>query len=283
MSARAAQKTPPKGSQSRPKAGPARPSLKVTLDLPPPSTSVLRVKSRPRPGEGPPAHQLPGFKQSVCGWASRLLGTAAKEIRPERGWVLSPDTKPELCFELVIPDKLRPEVEALLKNGHVTLAPGPWPQETLAFWKDEYPRCTVRAFNIPHNMSNNTLSKCLTGAGYRVESVTSERDPDCPEFCRASAAIVTFAASKRKPPETITVSSTGGVVTCVIKLHPLQTDWPLYSEGGSARASGSYAAAAAGGGRRQPAAAEAAAAAEQAAAAERAAAADSETARQRQV
>ena len=67
----------------------------------------------------------------------RELGNAAKQIRAERGFVLSPLATPELCFDLVVPNQLRPRVEVLLKDGRVTLGPGPWPHETLALWNGE--------------------------------------------------------------------------------------------------------------------------------------------------
>ena len=263
MSSRTAQKIPPKGSQSRPKAGPERPRLKVTLTLPPVSTSVLRLKSKPRPGEGTPAHQLPAFKRAVGGWAFCKLSNAAREIRSERGHVLSQHASgPELCFDLVIPNKLRPQLEALLTGGRVTLGPGPWPHETLALWKDEHPRCVTRVINLPHNMTHKNLLEGLTTAGYRVESVHSEGDPDVKEFCRASAAIVTFAASAIEPPLSMTVSAPSGEVTCDIRFDKLHTDRPRYTEGVPALAPSSYAAAAAGGGGLVPAPAADAAAAE---------------------
>ena len=67
----------------------------------------------------------------------RELGDAAlEEVSLDHTHVLPPlreGGEAQLRVELAIPTK--PKVKTALIDGRVTLAPGPWPHETLAAWK----------------------------------------------------------------------------------------------------------------------------------------------------
>ena len=132
---------PPMGSQSSSDEEMGRPRLVVMWNPPPPGmrTTVLTVTSKPRPGEVAPEDQLPDFANGVEGWLFRHLGEAAKEVMVARALVHFPLAAPELRTDLAIPYQLRPQVEALIGDGRVSLAPGPWTQDTLASWEAEDP------------------------------------------------------------------------------------------------------------------------------------------------
>ena len=146
--------------------------------------------------------QLVAFKQGAAGWFGREFGDAAlQQVSIDSAHVLSPKGEggvTQLRVELSMPLKLRLQMDKVLGDGRLSLAPGAWPCETLAAWKGEFPRCTTRAVDVHPGLSYSALKGVLDKAGHTMESISSERDPDT-GLRRGLVATLVFAAGLRPP------------------------------------------------------------------------------------